>query len=222
MLMKVKRYHSQRTALNKTHITTSILLCHHFSLGTSLWTLLSRHRTTLWTHPSLLVLPLPHTSSLRSEMPVVVSLALLGRQPRAPRSTPPHCPAFPPYLARAQDGSASWVPPSCAPSTLPRTACPLPAPCGGRSGRCSHRPLRLSSVFPPCWVHASQPYCPACHPALSTLQASRNGGSSPRQTGGTTAPPALALFPHRAMPLSTAFYPPCLAHAEIIIYIMCK
>ena len=175
---------------------------HHY-INTTLQTLLTGHYTlnktrmdptNSETHPSLHILPLPHTSALRFTVSVFISLAALGSQPRIPRST----------------------------SSLPRTACPRLAPCGGRSGRGTPRPLRLSSVFPPCMGHASHPYCPACHPALSTLQASHVGVSSPHQAWKLSFPPGVAMRHHRAMPISTAFYPPCLAHAEIIIYIMCK
>ena len=174
------------------------------------------------THPSLHILPLPRTSALRFSVSVVVPLALLGGQQRTPRSTPTHCPACP----LATHGRKMGAPPGrphFAPLP-PYLAPPAPASHPAEVAVVGARPaLCVCPRFSlPAWGHASHPFCPACHPTLSSLRAPRNGGTAPRQAGGTTAPPALALFPHRAMPLSTAFYPPCLAHAEIIIYIMCK
>ena len=227
-MLLTKHFYKQNSH-HYINTTLQTLLTGHYTQGTTLMTP-RMDPANSETHPSLHILPLPRTSALRFSVSVVVPLAALRRQPRIPRSTPTHCPAYPPasvLLPRTGTKLALLLgaprePPFCAPSSLPRTACPRLAPCGGRSGRGTPRPLRLSSVFPPCMGHASHPFCPACRPALSTLQASHVGVSSPRQAWKRCFPPGVAMRHHRAMPISTAFYPPCLAHAEIIIYIMCK
>lgn len=219
-MLLTKHFYKQNSH-HYINTTLQTLLTGHYTQGTTLMTP-RMDPDNSETHPSLHILPLPRTSALRFSVSVVVPLALLGGQQRTPRSTPTHCPACPLATHRRKMG-APRVRPHFAPllpasHRLPPTSHPAEvAVVGARPDICVCPRFAL-----PAWGQASHPFCPACHPTLSSLRAPRNGGSSPRQTGGTTAPPALALFPHRAMPLSTAFYPPCLAHAEIIIYIMCK
>lgn len=120
---------------------------HHY-INTPLQTLLSRHYTPKRTPPcisSRSLTPPPCASRCPLLSPSLGSGANNG-----------HLEAHPPTALHVlpQRTGAKWALHMGAPilrlSSLPRTACPRLAPCGGRSGRGAPRPLRLSSVRPPC------------------------------------------------------------------------
>ena len=211
MILLTKHFYKQNSH-HYINTTLQTLLTGPYTQGTTLMTP-RMDPANSETHPSLHILPLPRTSALRFSVSVVVSLALLGRTTTDTSKHTHPLPCMSSCHAQAQNRRSTWEPPFCA--SPPCLAPPAPsshpaevADVGARPDICVCPRFAL-----PAWGQASHPFCPACHPTLSSLRATHDGGTAPRQSGGTPSPPAVALFPHRAMPLSTAFYPPCLAHA---------